>query len=159
MSKGDLARNQEKSIQTDRVVLVPGPTQERAVVAGIYVDFVRNHLGETEIAVRLNKAGIFNAFGSAWTRRSVHRVLINEKYIGNNVWNHRSCKLRRRRAKNASELWIRLEGAFPAIIGKPLFDAAQEIIRSRARRATDDEFLQKLRNLLHTRILFEADYR
>ena len=41
-SKGELARGEQKSIQTDRVVLVPGPAEEVATVGWIYRSFVES---------------------------------------------------------------------------------------------------------------------
>jgi DNA invertase Pin-like site-specific DNA recombinase len=146
--KGELARKQHKSIQTDRVVLVPGPAEEIAVVRRIYEDFVRADLTEAEIAARLNQRGVLTDLGRAWTRGTVHQVLINEKYIGNNVWNRGSFKLKQRRVRNTPDLWIRADGVFEPIVERPLFDAAQEIIHARSHRLTDSELLQALRSLL-----------
>ena len=39
-AKGELTRGEQKSIQTDRVVLVPGPSQELETVQWIYRAFV-----------------------------------------------------------------------------------------------------------------------
>src|SRR6185312_8886630 len=50
LSKGQLALGEHKSIQTDRVVLVPGPQEEIEVVRWIYRTFVAEKKTETEIA-------------------------------------------------------------------------------------------------------------
>ena len=146
--KGKLAHKQWKSIQTDRVVLVPGPAKERAIVRGIFNDFVHKGLCEADIAARLNERGVLNSRGLTWNRGTVHDILISEKYIGNNVWNRESRKLKGRRVQNTPDLWIRSDGAFPVIVERSVFDAAQEIIRVRSYRWTDDELLEALRNLL-----------
>jgi len=39
-------------------------------------------------------------------------VLTNEKYIGNNVFNRASAKLKNKRIANPPDLWIRAVGAF-----------------------------------------------
>ena len=84
--------------------------------------------------------------GRPWTRGTVHQVLINEKYIGNNVWNRRSFKLKKKRVRNSPDMWIRAEGAFEPIVDRDLFDAAQSIIRERShRRFTDEEMLDGCR--------------
>lgn len=146
--KGELARKQHKSIQTDRVVLVPGPPEEVAIIRGVYHDFVEKGLNEAEIAIRLNNRGITTDLGRPWTRGTVHQVLINEKYIGNNVWNRGSFKLKRRRVRNTPDLWVRADGVFQSLIERPIFDKAQQIIRARSQRLTDDELLKALRDLL-----------
>ena len=56
--KGLLGRGERKSLQTDRVILVPGPQNEIEVVQEIYTRFVMDKQTEREIAERLNGAGI-----------------------------------------------------------------------------------------------------
>jgi hypothetical protein len=75
-------------------------------------------------------------------------VLINEKYVGNNVWNRGSFKLKKKRVRNSPDMWIRAEGAFEPIVDQSLFEAAQAIIRERSQRVTDEEMLAILRSLL-----------
>ncbi len=53
-SKGELLTGQHKSIQTDRVVLVPGPKREVETVQWIYSQFTRYSRSEAEIATSLN---------------------------------------------------------------------------------------------------------
>src|SRR5512147_2924897 len=53
-----LQRGQQKSLQTDRVILVPGPDDEIAVVHRIYRLFVEDGLAEIRIAAVLNGEGI-----------------------------------------------------------------------------------------------------
>jgi DNA invertase Pin-like site-specific DNA recombinase len=84
-SKGELGRCERKSIATDRIILVPGPDQEVAVVRDIYRDFVNEGRSERDIAAPLNARGILSDLGRPWTRGTIHEILINEKYIGNKV--------------------------------------------------------------------------
>ncbi|MDP9412528.1 MAG: recombinase family protein [Pseudomonadota bacterium] len=146
--KGELARGEHKSIQTDRVILAPGPEEEAAVVREIYRMFVYESRTEREIAATLNDRGIRTDCGRSWSRGAVHQVLINEKYIGNNVWNRVSCKLKKKRVRNDPSMWIRSENAFSAVIDRHLFDAAQSMIRERCFRLTDEEMLAALNGLL-----------
>src|SRR5690606_10669107 len=128
--KGELGQGQYKSIQTDRVVLISGPEIEVSVVRDIYRRFVEDCFSEAQIANELNIKGISCDLGQPWTRGRVHQVLINEKYIGNNVWNRISYKLKKKRVRNHPSMWIRAESAFPAIVDQSLFDAAQAIIQA-----------------------------
>ncbi len=148
--KGLLARGEHKSIQTDRVVLVPGPPEETATVEAIYRNFVERLMTEQEIAIWLNQEGICSDVGAAWTRGRVHEVLINEKYIGNNVWNRRSFKLKKDYVKNPPEVWIRADGVFDPVISRHMFEAARRIIQARSARWSDEEMLAALRELLQT---------
>jgi DNA invertase Pin-like site-specific DNA recombinase len=146
--KGILERGQQKSIQTDRVTLVPGPKEEVEIVRWMYRVFVEERIAESTLARMLNERGIATDLGRPWTHGTVHQVLTNEKYVGNNVYNRMSFKLKQKRVVNPPEMWIRGNGAFESIIPPELFKKAQEIIRDRSRKYTDDELLAQLRRLL-----------
>lgn len=146
--KAELARGEHKSLQTDRVVLVPGPEEEIDTVRWIYRAFVTEGKPEREIARLLNERGTRTDLGRLWTRGTAHEVLINEKYIGNNVWNRVSFKLKRKRVHNQPEMLIRADGVFEPIVDRVLFDAAQIIIQERSRRLSDNEMLESLRSIL-----------
>lgn len=152
--KGVLAIGEHKSLQTDRVVLSLGPDAEVETVRGVYRAFLEEKLTEGEIADRLNAGGIMTDLGRAWTRGTVHQLLTNEKYLGNNVYHRTSFKLKRKHVQNPPDMWIRVAGAFPAIVTPEDFMRAQEIIIARAKRYTDEEMLEKLREVLreHGRI-------
>ncbi|WP_176082295.1 recombinase family protein, partial [Edwardsiella tarda] len=78
--------------------------------------FVDEGRSEGEIAQRLNARGILTDRSRPWTRGAVHQVLINEKYIGNNVWNRTSFKLKQARTRNDPENWVRADGTHPPIV-------------------------------------------
>ena len=102
--KTELKRGEHKSLQTDRVILVPGPEPEVKTVRWIYSRFLKHRQSETEIAAELNERGILTDLDRVWTRSTVHQILTNEKYIGNNVYNRRSFKLKRKRVANGPEM-------------------------------------------------------
>lgn len=143
-AKGELALGEHKSIQTDRVVLVAGPDEEIQTVRWIYRAFVEEGRNEREIADRLNQRGLLTDRGRPWTRGVVHQILINEKYVGDNVWNRVSFKLKKKRVKNHPDMWIRANGVFEPLVDRLLFDAAQATIRERSQRLTDSEMLDAL---------------
>lgn len=147
--KGILQAGQHKSIQTDRVILVPGPEDETETVQWIYNAFVEDGLSEAEIAANLNGQGKLTDRGTSWTRGTVHQILINEKYVGDNVWNRTSFKLKLERVNNPPATWARAEGAFSAIVDRLIFNAARQIILARSYRLTNEEMLDALRRLLH----------
>ena len=114
--KGELGRGDRKSLQTDRVVLTPGPIEEIEHVHGIYSMFVEVGKSEREIAIELNRRGILSDLGRPWTRASIHQILTNEKYIGRNVYNRVSFKLKDKRVRNPPEMWVRKDDAFEPIV-------------------------------------------
>ncbi|HET7086996.1 MAG TPA: recombinase family protein [Rhizomicrobium sp.] len=146
-SKGLLARGEHKSIQTDRVVLVPGPQEEIETVRWIYRVFVEEGKPERQIAALLNERGLLTDLGHPWSRGTVHQILINEKYVGNNVWNRISYKLKKTRIRNEPDTLVRADNAFEPIVDRLLFDAAQVIIRERSKRLTDNQMLESLRQI------------
>jgi len=152
--KATLKIGEQKSLQTDRVVLVPGPEEEVKVVRWIYQAFLTDGKTESEIATLLNAQGTLTDFGRAWTQGTVHQVLTNEKYIGNNVYHRTSFKLKKKHVSNPPDRWIRADGAFQGIIAPELFVKAREIILARSVKLTNEEMLDKLRAVLtqHGRI-------
>jgi len=147
--KAALKMGEHKSLQTDRVILIPGPDEEVKVVNWIYQTFISEGKGESEIAKSLNDRGLVTDFGRAWNRATVHQVLINEKYIGNNVYHRTSFKLKLKHVANPQEKWIRADGIFEGIVEPSLFHTAQGIILARSRKLSDDEMLEKLRGVLN----------
>ncbi len=149
--KGVLGPGEHKSIQTDRVILVPGESVEIETVRWMYRAFVEEGRLEQEIAELLNAKGVPNETGGKWTRGRVHQVLTNPKYVGDNVWNRISYKLKKLRVRNTPEMWIRSNGAFEPIVERHLYDAAQAIIQNRSRRMSENEMINRLRTLYQSR--------
>ncbi|KPL69287.1 serine recombinase [Erythrobacter sp. SG61-1L] len=146
--KGLLDHGEHKSITTDRVILVPGPENEIEVVRQVYRIFVEDQRSEREIADELNRRGIVTDLGRPWSRGSVHQLLINEKYIGNNVWGRTSCKLKGAHVRNDPSAWIRADAAFIGIVPQALFGAAQAIIHERSEKLSDEQMLDVLAKIL-----------
>lgn len=146
--KGLLGHGEHKSITTDRVILVPGPDEEVAIVREVYRLFVEVGRTEQEIAEEFNGRGIVTDLGRPWTRGSVHQLLINEKYIGNNVWGRTSCKLKGAHVRNDPGEWVRADSAFVGIVPQDLFDAAQAIIGQRSAKLSDGQMLELLAQIL-----------
>lgn len=147
-SKGELNRGEQKSLQTDRVILTPGPPEEVEVVRRLYRMFVVQRRTEGEIAALLNAEGSTTDLGRPWTRGTVHQVLTNEKYVGNNVYNRVSNKLKAKRVVNPPDMWVRADAVFTGIVEPDFYEAAQRIIEDRTRRFTDQELLDRLSALL-----------
>ena len=146
-SKGILLHGDHKSFQTDRVVLIPGPGEEVAVVRNIFNLFTNNLMSMTGIARLLNEQGVVTDHGCQWTRSIVHSLLTGPKYIGNNVYNRVSVKLNKPSVTNPSEMWVRCNDAFEAIVPTAQFAKVQELIQARNHRLTDEEMLTSLRGL------------
>jgi DNA invertase Pin-like site-specific DNA recombinase len=147
--KAELPVGSRKSLQTDRVILVPGPNHEIETVRRMYRMFVDDGLSENEIATALNSEGLLTDLERPWTRGTVHQVLTNEKYVGCNIYNRTSFKLKKKRVANPPDMWIRADGAFMPLVDPTLFEAVRRIIQERSRRFTDQEMLDRLTTLLN----------
>lgn len=146
--KGMLEFGQRKSIQTDRVILVPGPQDEIDVVHQIFNMFVDEGKPELVISSEFNRKRIIAENGTAWTRAKIHQILTNEKYIGNSVYNRTSFKLKQQHVINPEEQWVRFDGAYEPVVSLEKFHLARAIINARSLVLSEDDMLEKLRSLL-----------
>jgi len=147
--KGVLQIGEQKSLQTDRVILVKGPEAEVENILWMYRAFVREGKRESEIADELNGKGILTDIGRPWSRGTVHQVLTNEKYVGHNVYHRTSCKLKKKHINNPPEMWVRKNDAFEGIVPEQLFAAAQEVVIARSAKLSNEEMLSRLKDLLN----------
>lgn len=151
LSKGLLRRGDHKYLQTDHVRLRPGSSDEVAVVRWIFRQFVDAKLTGAEIARQLNRKGISNQHTRPWTCRFVHRVLRNENYIGNIVYNRVSRYLGQKAVNNPTHMWIKAVAAIEPIVERRIFLRAQKIMEERRVDLTEDEMLVRLRATLMRR--------
>ena len=80
--------------------------------------------GLKEICKELNDRGVTNR-GKRWYKGTLHYVLRNEAYTGTAVWGRTS------KGEKAQDP-VRVEGAWPALISRELFDDVQQAMRERA---------------------------
>src|SRR5579872_2372070 len=110
--KGVLKPGEHKSISTDRVILILGPPEEVEIVREIYRRWIDLRESMPSIADALNRRGILNETAGPWTRFTISEVLTNPKYMGSNVTNRISFKLKGKRIPNPPDMWVRRDGAF-----------------------------------------------
>jgi hypothetical protein len=139
-----------KSLQTDRVILVPGPDAEVKVVRNIYQLFTREKRIESDIAQLLNAKRIPWMDGRPWNRRVIREILTNPKYIGSSVYNRKSFKLQKTKVYNPPESWICYPRAFKPLVTEMQFDEARRILSSTRISISNDELIEQLR-ILHRR--------
>ena len=99
-------------------------TQATAPVVKEIFESSLNGNGQKEVCKTLNGRGITNR-GKRWYKGGIHYLLNNEAYTGTAVWGKTS------KGEKAQEP-VRVEGAWPALIPRELFDAVQEAMRDRA---------------------------
>ena len=93
------------------------------VVSEIFEKSLRGS-GLKELCKELNERGVTNR-GKRWNKGGLHYVLRNEAYTGAAVWGKIS------KGEKAQDP-VRVEGAWPALISRELFDNVQEAMRERA---------------------------
>ena len=143
-----LARGEQKSITTDRVIYVPGPAQEVAVVRRIFDLCTKNRKRPKEIASALNQEGLPSPSGRTWIGDTVQYMLSNPKYMGTCVYARQTQTLSSPMVANDPEHWASKRDAFEAIISPAQFQEAQEFLAGLHPKYTDDELLDTLRDLL-----------
>jgi DNA invertase Pin-like site-specific DNA recombinase len=143
-----LRRGELKSIATDRVLLVPGPAEELAVVREIYRMVTEEKKKPSVIFRELNQRGIPYISGSRWTWDAVHEVLTNPKYVGCNAWGRTERKLSGPILRVAKQHWTVRPEAFTPIIDRKTFDAAQFVFADRTFNKTNEQIVDEIRALL-----------
>ena len=93
------------------------------VVEEIFESSLRGY-GLKELCKTLNDRGVTNR-GKRWYKGTLHYVLRNEAYTGAAVWGKAS------KGEKAQDP-VRVEGAWPALVSRELFDEVQEAMRERA---------------------------
>ena len=93
------------------------------VVSEIFEKSLRGS-GLKELCKELNERGITNR-GKRWYKGTLHYVLRNEAYTGTAVWGKTS-------KGEKTQDPVRVEGAWPALVSRELFDDVQQAMRDRA---------------------------
>jgi DNA invertase Pin-like site-specific DNA recombinase len=149
-----LGLGQRKDLPTDRVLLVPGPAEEIAVVRKIFKWFTTERRSEEEIATILNQRKIKAERckrwpeGPKWTKQRVHWILTSPRYIGTTVYNRTSNRLSEGTVFNPRDQWVCREGAVKPLVEPHVFQEAQNIIQRRSFRRDNYQILDQLSALL-----------
>jgi DNA invertase Pin-like site-specific DNA recombinase/DNA-binding Lrp family transcriptional regulator len=148
--KSRLAPGERKALQSDRVILAPGPRREAQAVRYMFQTLVKENRSPKEIAAALNDRGIAAANGARWTHKRVRNVLRNPKYAGHNLFNvwKRELGKRGKHIKNPPDQWVYARNVFKPVVAPELFDAAQECLTRYTWRTSPDRIVSRLRQLL-----------
>lgn len=148
-----LAEGQRKSIQNQRVTLIPGSGQHGAVVRRIFKNCTESRWGPNRIAASLNSEDIPSPGGGEWDGSKVRHILVNEQYVGTMVYNKTTQKLKTPSRQNPKPEWVRTCSAFEAIVDQATFDEAQRLLAQAALRYTPEFMLAQLERLLQEHTL------
>jgi DNA invertase Pin-like site-specific DNA recombinase len=137
-----------KSVVNERVVLVPGPPSEIAIVERIFYEFADEHRGPTSIAHGLNRDNVKSVSGQDWTEYRVANVLRNAKYLGIQMWGQTASHLSGRPRKLPQESWAVCPHAFKPIVSPELFSRAQARFANLTHNLSNEQMLERLRDIL-----------
>src|SRR5271157_4354703 len=145
-----LSTGERKSIATDRVVLVPGPASEVFWVREIYRLFISGNKTFVGIAAELDQRGAPFLKGKNWSDHAVKRILTHPKYKGTAIYNRTTERLCSKSRKVPESEWIVAPDAFEPIVEPRIFEAAQEVLRRKFWRRSNEQILEQLKSILKT---------
>ncbi|MFZ0796645.1 MAG: recombinase family protein [Terriglobales bacterium] len=148
--KQQLSTGEHKSIATDRVVLVPGPAIEVFWVREIYRLFISENKTFAGIAAELEERGASFLKGKRWSDHAVKRILTHPKYKGTAIYNRTTARLCSKSRKVPEPEWIVVPDAFEPLVNPRTFEAAQEALRQRFWRRSNEQVLEQLESILET---------
>ena len=145
-----LSAGEQKSIATDRVVLVPGLANEVFWVREIYRLFTSENKTFAGIAAELDERGAPFLHGKRWSDHAVKRILTHPKYKGTAIYNRTTERLCSKSRKVPESEWIIVPDAFEPLVEPRTFEAAQETLRQRFWHRSNEQVLEQLKSILKT---------
>ena len=115
--------------------LVPGPQEEVAVIREIFELAGNRGIGGRRITNLLNARKVPAPRSRHWSTSTIHVILNNRVYVGDQVWNRSSKAGRHGRKKNDMDSWIVTENAHEALVARELFDKRKQTAKTRGFRA------------------------
>lgn len=145
-----LSTGERKSIATDRVILVPGPASEVFWVREIYRLFISENKTFAGIAAELDRRGAPFLKGKNWSDHAVKRILTHPKYIGTAIYHRTTERLCSKSRKVPESEWIVAPDVFQGLVEPRVFEAAQEALRQKFWRRSNEQVLEQLKFILNT---------
>lgn len=141
-----LQHGEHKAVNSDRVVLVPGPPEEVAELRNIFRNVARG-MKPTETARDLTARRVPTPEGRPWDPSRILSMVTNERYLGNLIFNRTSTRLKTPIVHNSADKWVRMDGAFEPVVDARLFRRAQAAIARWGTRITKEEAIRLLKQL------------
>jgi DNA invertase Pin-like site-specific DNA recombinase len=144
--RGILEAGEHKALTTDHVKVVLGPADEVRVVRWMFRQSAAG-VESDGIARKLNAKGLRNANGRPWSLTGVRDMLNDERYIGTSIFARTTQAIGRVRGAATPEREVRIEHAFAALVPQELFHRARAVREARNRKPSDQEMLDRMRDL------------
>jgi DNA invertase Pin-like site-specific DNA recombinase len=140
-----LQPGERKSLRDDKVIVIPGPPEELAVIRRIFHLYVQKQLSFLEIARRLSDEGVKRYDAKPLSAAMIRNIIASELCIGRMTYNRTAHRLQGAVLRNPESEWTRVT-AFPPVVSITQFSKAQSR-RTRFRswdRQTIKDALQQL---------------
>jgi len=149
-SKHLLKAGEQKSIMTDRVILVHGTRRQVEVVREIFEMTALRKKSPRMIAASLNERRVKSLSGRPWAKDTVYKILKNPVYMGCAVWGRSSRRLHGATKVIPRTRWILKKEAFAPVVDEATFENAQRVIEGRSNRPlkSDEEIITNLKRVL-----------
>lgn len=145
-----LQDREQKSLRTDRVKLVLGPSEETRVVRWIYRMLTQERLRPRGIIERLNHRGL-TFHGRPWSFYAIKQLVTQPKYCGIQVWGRTETKLNTSHKRVPQEQWVTSPIHGAKIVHERVFLRAQRAYFNCTYHKTDEQLLDALRALWRRR--------
>lgn len=143
-----LGIGEQKGLDTDRVVFVPGPIDELRIVRRIFRQFVGQNQSMSGIARELNDKDIPSTNGGTWTLARVRTVLTSELMVGYYVYNRKTQRMKGPAKRNPPGLWIRTRVMEPIVGARQFAKAQQQMARRAGYAFSKQDMIDRLERLL-----------
>lgn len=146
-ARAPLQPGERKPMPTDRVALTHGLPEEVEIVRQIYRWYTEEGRSDSDIARVLRSQEGNTHMGIPWDAASVRRILTNERYSGQMLFNQTTRRMHSKVVKNPKGIWVRCDGALEPIVSRACFDRARIIREERAAGPDRTKVLDSLRAL------------
>jgi DNA invertase Pin-like site-specific DNA recombinase len=119
-----LRDGERKALDNDKVIVIPGPSEELAIIRRMFRLYVRNELSIVEIATRFSKEGIKGYGDTPISVNTIRTILSNELCIGQMTYNRTTKRLQAPSLKTPETSWTRFR-AFDPVVPLAQFQRAQ----------------------------------
>ncbi|MBR0717867.1 recombinase family protein [Bradyrhizobium liaoningense] len=121
-----------KALDNDKVIVVPGPPEELAVIRRIFRLYVRSQLSIVKIAQRLSDEGVKGYQNSPLSAATIHSILSSELCIGRMTYNRTIHRLQGPVLKNPESEWTRFAAFAPVVPVAQFMKAQNRLHRCRS---------------------------
>jgi hypothetical protein len=143
-----LESGERKAVSSDKVIVIPGPPEELAVIRRIFRLYVRDRLSVPAIAERLARSGVTGYGGNPLRKWTIRHILSNELCIGQLTYNLTSKRLQGPTLRNPAPAWTRFSVFEPIVPVRQFRKGQARLAQERNPRWDTETIISSLQKLL-----------